>query len=182
MYPNQTGKFVDPQITATHFHLKEGDSIADFGAGSGFYMKPLADAVGKSGNVYPCEIQKNLVDALDVKARELHLVNVHPVWCDIEAHQGTKFKDASLDAVLLSNVLFQFEDKDSAISEVSRVLRKGGKLFLIDWTDSFGGLGPRSSDVVRESDARSILERLGFSCDNTFPAGDHHYGLICHKR
>lgn len=182
MYPSQFGKFVDPQATATHFHLKEGDVIADFGSGSGFYMKPLSDGVGKSGKVYLCEIQKNLVDSLGIKAREQHLTNIYPVWCDIEAHQGTKFKDASLDAVLLSNVLFQFEQKDVALTEVSRVLRKGGKLFLIDWTDSFGGLGPRSVDVVRESDARIILEQTGFACDSTFPAGDHHYGIICHKK
>ena len=182
MYPSQFGKFVDPEATVTHFYLKEGDSIADFGAGSGFYMKPLSSAVGKSGKVYLCEIQKNLVDTLGIKAREQHLTNVYPVWCDIEAHQGTKFKDASLDAVLLSNVLFQFENKDVALTEVLRVLRKGGRLLLIDWTDSFGGLGPRGADVVSEHDARSMLERLGFVCDNTFPAGDHHYGISCHKK
>lgn len=182
MYPSQFGKFVDPQATTTHFHLHEGNSIADFGAGTGFYMEPLSKAVGKSGKVYMCEIQKNLVDTLGINARSQHLGNVYPVWCDIEAPQGTKFKDATLDAVLLSNVMFQFENKDAALIEVLRVLRSGGKLFLIDWTDSFGGLGPRSTDVVREQDARIILERVGFVCDHTFPAGDHHYGLMCHKK
>lgn len=182
MYPSQIGKFLDPQLTATHFHLHEGDSVADFGAGSGFYMKPLADAVGKSGKVYLCEIQKNLVDMLGINARNQHLGNVYPVWCDVEAHQGTKFKDGSLDAVLLSNVMFQFENKDIALTEVARVLRKNGKLLVIDWTDSFGGLGPLSTDIVNEHDARIILERVGFVCDHTFPAGDHHYGLMCHKK
>jgi ubiquinone/menaquinone biosynthesis C-methylase UbiE len=182
MYPTQFGKFVDPGITTTHFHLREGDVVADFGAGSGHYLKPLSEAVGKSGLVYACEIQKNLVDALGVKANEQRLTNVRPVWCDIETVQGTKFKDASLDAALLSNVLFQFENKDAALTEVARALRPGGKLFLIDWTDSFGNLGPRPEDVVREFDARPMLERAGFICEHTFPAGDHHYGLLCHKK
>lgn len=58
MYPSQFGKFLDPLATITHFHLQEGDAFVDFGAGGGFYMKRLADAVGKSGKVYLCEIQK----------------------------------------------------------------------------------------------------------------------------
>lgn len=182
MYPTQFGKFVDPTNAVTHFHLREGDAVADFGAGSGAYLKPLADAVGLSGTVYACEIQKNLVDALGTKVAEQRLSNVRPVWCDIEAPGGTKFNDAALDAALLSNVLFQFENKDAALTEVARVLRRGGKLFLIDWTDSFGGLGPRPEDVIRDADARTFLERAGFSCEGTFPAGDHHYGLLCHKK
>lgn len=33
------GRFVVPDIVATHFHIREGDIIADFGAGSGFFLK-----------------------------------------------------------------------------------------------------------------------------------------------
>ncbi len=182
MYPETFGKFVDPQSTVSHFYLHEGDVVADFGAGSGHYMKPLADAVGKSGRVYMCEIQKNLVDALGTLAHEKKLTNIHPVWCDIEASGGTKLNDGILDVALLSNVLFQFSDKEKALREVARVLRKGGKLLVIDWTDSFGGLGPRKEDVVTESSARSLLVSTGFACEHTFPAGDHHYGLMCHKQ
>ncbi|QQR65383.1 class I SAM-dependent methyltransferase [Candidatus Kaiserbacteria bacterium] len=182
MYPTQLGRFVDPENTVTHFHLREGDVVADFGAGSGAYLKPLSSAVGLSGIVYACEIQKNLVDALGTKAAEQRLNNIRPVWCDIEAPGGTKFNDGTLDAGLLSNILFQFVRKDTALTEVARVLRKGGKLFVIDWTDSFGGLGPRPEDVFSETDARSLLEQAGFSCEGTFSAGDHHYGLLCHKK
>lgn len=182
MYPASFGKFVDPRNVVSHFHLHEGDIVADVGAGSGHYLKPLADAVGGSGKVYACEIQKNLVEALGVLVREKHLSNVFPLWCDIEAPNGTKLKDGSLDVVLLSNILFQFTNKESALTEVFRVLRKGGKLLLIDWVDSSGGLGPRREDVVSEDTARALLIRMGYVYDHSFPAGDHHYGLMCHKQ
>ncbi len=182
MYQPVVGKFVDPKVATSHFHLREGDVVADFGAGSGHYMKLLADAVGKSGRVYLCEIQKPLVDALGFKAQELRLTNVHPIWCDAEAPNGTKLKDGALDAALLSNTLFQFENKENALKEIFRTLRPGGKLFVIDWTDSFGNLGPRPEDVVRETDARSILENVGFIFEHTFPTGEHHYGLMCRKK
>lgn len=181
MYPATFGKFVDPKIASSHFHLQEGDVVADFGAGSGHYMKPLSTAVGPSGKVYLCEIQKELVDALGVSSREQRLSNVFPLWCDIEALGGIKLSDGVLSAGLLSNVLFQFTNKESALREIARVLKKGGKLIVIDWTDSFGGLGPQTGSVITEADARKLLERAGFSYERTFPAGDHHYGLVYRK-
>ena len=43
------GRFVVPEVVSTHFHIKEGDIVADFGAGSGFFLKILSKAVGSEG-------------------------------------------------------------------------------------------------------------------------------------
>ena len=51
----------------------------------------------------------------------------------------------------------------------------------IDWTDSFGGLGPQPGHVVIESEATTLLTKAGFTCERTFPAGEHHYGIACRK-
>ncbi len=181
MYTNSTGKFAEPIAIVTHLHLREGDIVADLGAGSGHFMKPLADAVGKSGTVHLVEIQKALVDTLDIRARELRLTNIRTIWGDLETVGGTKIKDNYLDAGLLSNTLFQLTDKESALTEACRVLRPGAKFFVVDWSDSFGGLGPRPSDVIIESNARTLVEKHGFVFERAFPAGDHHYGLAFRK-
>ncbi len=182
MYTGAGKGFADPKSIVTHFQIHEGESVADFGAGSGHYMKPLSEAVGKNGRVFLCEIQKNLVDALGQEAHELRLTNIRPLWCDLETPGGVKLKDSELDAGILSNVLFQLDDKDSAFAEIARVMRTGAKLFIIDWTDSFGGLGPHNDHVVREGEARAIAERAGFTFERSFPAGDHHYGIACRKK
>ena len=177
----QTGRFVQPEIVASHFHLREGDKIADFGAGSGFFLKALSAAVGSEGRVYACEIQKVLVDRLAQVAREQHLGNVEPLWCDLEAHGGTKLSDGLLDAGVLINTLFLIEDKATALHEMARTLRKGAKFFIIDWTESFGGLGPHPSQVVPEVAAKGSAEGAGLVFERDFSAGDHHYGLAFRK-
>ncbi len=182
MYETNTGRFLDPSVVVSHFHLREGDVIAEFGAGSGHYMKPLSDAVGHEGLVYMCEIQKPLVEALGAKAQSLRLPNVRTVWGDVEVLEGTKLRPASLDAGLLSNTLFQITDKASLFKELARVIRKGGKLFIIDWTGSFAGMGPRPEEVVTEMEARTLAEREGFIYERFFPAGDHHYGIALRKQ
>lgn len=181
MYERTTGQFAKPEAIVSHFHLREGDRVADLGAGSGHYMKPLAAAVGRSGLVYLCEVQKNLVEALGAKAQAERITNARPIWGDIEVVGGTKLDDASLDAVLLSNTLFQVSDKQSLLQEVKRILRGGGKLFIIDWSESFGGMGPAAGDVIEEYEAKAMVQAQGFSFDRSFPAGEHHYGLAFRK-
>lgn len=176
--PTQTtGRFVQPDIVATHFHLRPGDRVADFGAGTGYFLRALGNAVGSEGRVYACEIQKKLVEALGDKAREEHLTNVEPIWCDLEKMGGTKLEDDILDAGILANTLFMLEDKQTALKEMARTIRIGGKFFVVDWTESFAGMGPQPMHVVDEQTARTLTEEAGFTFERTYPAGDHHYGL-----
>ncbi len=169
-------RFVNPTMVASHFHLREGDVVADFGAGSGFYIEILAQLVGSSGRVYACDIQKELVEKIGTLVRTKGLFMVDPLWCDLEVIGGSKIADWALDAALMINTLFQIEDKKTAVQEVCRTLRKGGKFFVVDWTDSFSGLGPRKDQVFTLSDAQALLEENGFVFERTFDAGDHHYG------
>jgi len=173
--------FVIPDVVATHFHLKEGDIIADFGAGSGFFLKILSKAVGSEGRVYACEIQKGLVEKLGEYARQQYLGNVYPLWCDLEEVNGIKIATNELDAALLSNTLFLIEQKEVAVEEMGRTIRSGGKFFVIDWTESYGGMGPQPQYVVSAAEATALCEAHGFVFEREFPAGNHHYGLAFRK-
>ena len=175
------GRFVDPQTVASHFHIREGDIVADFGAGSGFYIEVLSRLVGHGGRVYACEIQKELVEKIGVLVRTKGFTSVDPLWCDMEVEGGVKIADGSVDVALMINTLFQVEHKQIAIREVHRTLRSGGKFFLIDWSESFRGLGPQQNDVVIRPDAQALVEGNGFVYERSFDAGDHHYGLAFRK-
>ena len=174
-------RFVDPATVVSHFHLREGDSVADFGAGSGFFVEILAQKVGNTGVVYACEIQKDLVEKIGTMARTKGLSSVNPIWCDIKQDHGLKIADGVLDAGIMVNTLFQFENKQTAIVEVARTIRSGGKFFVIDWSESFGGLGPQPTEVVTQIQAQALAEQNGFVYERAFDAGDHHYGLAFRK-
>lgn len=175
------GRFVTPEIVATQFHIAEGDVVADFGAGKGFFLKAFSDAVGTTGKVYACEIQKQLVDLLGEQSRTQGLSNVYPIWCDLEEENGIKISDEELDVAVLINTLFIIENKEAAIKEMARTIRSGGKFLIVDWTESFGGLGPHPDQVFNAQAATDLLEANGFVLDREFPTGDHHYGLAFRK-
>jgi ubiquinone/menaquinone biosynthesis C-methylase UbiE len=170
--------FTNPEQNILYLGLKEGNRVADFGAGTGFYSKACSPRVGYTGKVYAVEVQKGLVKKLESDIKHWGLSNIDCIWGDIERKGGTKISDRSMDAVIVSNVLFQAEDKLGLIDEVKRVLKKGGKILLIDWNGSFGGMGPTSEHVVTESMAKELFEKRGFKFLENIPANIHHYGII----
>lgn len=174
-------KFVVPEVVASQFHLHEGDHVADFGAGSGFFLKILSQAVGDEGRVYACEIQKTLVEKMGDQVQLQGLQNVDTLWCDLEAAGGSKIADATLDAAILVNTLFQIEDRDVAVTEMARTLRSGGKLLVVDWTNTVPGLGPSTDNLINVDDCTALMESNGFVLDREFEAGAHHYGLAFRK-
>lgn len=173
--------FSDPEKNIRQFKLQEGNYVADLGAGSGFYSIETARIVGDRGRVYAVEVQKELVQSVKNKAISEHLHNVEVVWGDIEEIEGTKLKEGSVDAVILSNIIFQIEDKQGLINETKRILKKNGRLLIIDWTDSHGGLGPENSAVFPMTEARSLFEQNGFVFEDKINAGAHHYGFTMNK-
>jgi hypothetical protein len=64
---------------------------------------------------------------------------------------------------------------------MSRTIRSGGKFFVIDWTESFAGMGPQPSHVVTPDATTALFESNGFVLEREYPTGDHHYGLAFRK-
>ena len=170
--------FSDQEKNLDQFGLQKGMRVADFGAGSGFYALTAAKLVGDKGKVYAVDIQKDLLVRLKKEAAAKKILNVEIIWGDLEKEGGAKLKDDSVDRVIISNLLFQIGKKESLVKEAARVLKPNGKVLVIDWTDSFGNLGPQEKDVFGKEAARTLFENGGFSLERTIDAGAHHYGLV----
>lgn len=173
--------FSDPKKNIEQCGIQAGMEIADFGSGSGHYSLEAGRALISTGRVYAIDIQQELLTKLKNTASREGVYNIEVIWGDIEKLNGTKLKDNSIDLVLLSNILFQVDDKEGVVREAKRVLRPGGRVLVIDWTDSFDGLGPKPEVVFRKEKASEMFEKNGFHLDREILAGVHHYGLIYKK-
>ncbi|MES2437178.1 MAG: methyltransferase domain-containing protein [Patescibacteria group bacterium] len=173
--------FSDPQKNIDSLGLAEGSYVADLGAGSGFYTLAAAHTVGAGGRVYAIDVQQELLTRIKSSAHAAHYTNVEIIHGDIERLGGTRLKDQSIDVAFVCNILFQVEKKDDFIIEVKRILKSGGRVLVVDWAESFGGLGPHPDHVVTEDVATELFKKHGFVSVNTMDAGDHHYGFVVRK-
>ena len=175
-------EFVIPKNAVSHFHLRPGDRVTDFGAGSGHFSFAMADVVAPDGRVTAIEIQKSLAERVAREARDKKINNLEIMWADLESSKGVRIAEGTQDATLIANTLFQIRDKVHVLLEMRRTLRDGGKLIIIDWTDPFNGLGPARGHVVTEQEARQLAESCGFTFERSFPTGTHHYGIALRKK
>lgn len=170
--------FAKPLENVLQLGLREGMRVGDFGAGSGHYAFAVAPIVGTSGKVYAVDVQEDVLLRLRSDASQKGTRNIDTIWGDIEKPGGTGLRDDALDAVVLSNTLFQLQDKEEAITEIRRVLKSGGKLLVIDWAGEYGGIGPAKEQVVPERDAEEFFIGGGFHKAKSFRAGPHHYSIL----
>lgn len=172
----------DPKNIVRAFGVKGGGIVADLGVGSGHMAFALSEAVGENGKVYAIDIQKGILERVKKESLEKGLKNIEIIWGDLEVVGGTKLREASVDVAVVANVLFQVESKAGLVHEASRILKTGGRLLLIDWYESFAGLGPATNAVVDEKTARRIFETGQFEFKSKIDAGEHHYGMIFEKK
>jgi ubiquinone/menaquinone biosynthesis C-methylase UbiE len=138
----------------------------------------IAERLRGAGHVYAIDVQRDLLRKVKNEAEKHGYNNVEVIWCDLERPRASKIADQKLDLVLISNLLFQIENKAAVFSEAWRILKPSGHLAVIDWTDSFGGMGPIRQDVVTKEKALALGKDAGFELQREFDAGAHHYGLI----
>ncbi|OGZ44469.1 MAG: hypothetical protein A2719_05055 [Candidatus Ryanbacteria bacterium RIFCSPHIGHO2_01_FULL_45_22] len=174
--------FLHPSIVTQYLEILPGMRIADFGCGSGHWAIILARAVGSSGTVFAIDVQESALEATRAQARLAHITNVETIRGNVEVPGATMLKDRTVDAVMISNMLFQADEKEKVAGEAARIIKPGGRLFLIDWDpateQTTPSLGPPLAQRMTRQDAEQLFTSKGFHFEKEFNAGSHHYGLI----
>ncbi|MCL5782118.1 MAG: methyltransferase domain-containing protein [Patescibacteria group bacterium] len=167
--------FSEPATNIARLGLTDGMKVVDVGAGSGYYSVEAAKVVGRNGRVYAIDVQKNILDRIRNNGISLGLRNIEVVWGNVEKIGGSKLREGIADRIIASNILFQIDKMDDFVLEMKRLLKQGGKLLLIDWSE-LSPIGPKN--FVPSAEAEALFEKGGFTLETSFNAGDHHYGLI----
>jgi ubiquinone/menaquinone biosynthesis C-methylase UbiE len=168
--------FLTPEHLVRELYLKPGDRAADIGCGTGVYTIALAGEVGSMGQVYAVDIHREALHTLAGTLDKRGILNVDMLWADAE--KGIPIDAYSLDAVVLSNVLFQLENIDAVLSHIAKLIKPEGQLLVVEWSDSHGGVGPHMNDVVKEEQAERLVQAHGFRLLKRLPAGGYHYAFI----
>lgn len=177
-----TSGFLNPDHIISRLNILPGMGVADFGCGSGHYTIPAARRVGDSGRVYAIDIQKQNIELVTSRINLEHLLQIEPVWADLEAPQGSRLEPSSVDYVIIANILFQVEKKREILAEAERILKPGGALAILEWDETPFPAGPPQERRMSKRTVQSLTESAGFSIEKEFDAGSHHYGLLFKKQ
>ncbi|MBM3946733.1 MAG: class I SAM-dependent methyltransferase, partial [SAR202 cluster bacterium] len=121
---------VAPSRLVELLRLKNGDVVADIGAGSGYLTLPMAERVAPGGRVYAVDIQPEMLTLLRRKAEARQLRNVVPVLGTI---QDPKLPPDSTDLILMVDVYHEFSHPYEMTRAMLRGLRRGGRLVFVEY-------------------------------------------------
>ena len=154
--------------------ITEGQTIADIGAGTGFYAIPLARKVGVVGKVYAVDISSEMLEHLSDKLEKEGLSNVETV---LSKEKEIDIANGSADVVFMANVLHELKGIGT-LNECLRILKDSGRFMVIDWDKISGGHGPPKFIRLKKEKAIIKCEKIGFRFVREFNTGNDKYGLI----
>lgn len=158
--------------------LKVGESIADIGAGTGFYSRLFARAVGATGWVYSVDIStKFLQHIVDVATKE----NLHNQTAVLGSASSIRLPYQSVDMIFICDTYHHFEDVPQILASIYAALKPGGRLVVID----FERISGVSSDFILghvragKEVFKGEIEQAGFQFvdEVTIPAFKENYLL-----
>jgi ubiquinone/menaquinone biosynthesis C-methylase UbiE len=148
-----------PALAVELLDLKPGLTVADIGAGSGYYSELLSRKVGPSGKVFANDIQPGMVRLLQQRVRDRKLSNVEIV---LGLEDDPKLPPASLDLALMVDVYHEFSQPQAMLRKLHQALKPGGRLVLLEFRKEDPSVPIREEHKMSVQDVRAELEPEGF--------------------
>ncbi len=162
--------------------LSAGMHIADFGAGrTGHIVFPAAKMIGEHGVVYAVDILPDVLAEIKKRADLASLLQIKPVWADIESPQAVAIPGQSLDAVFLVNILHTTVKPKTILTEADRLLKNKGRLIIVDWSTALGIMTPKKGEFLDFEQIISWAREQHYAIQEDFSVSNYTRGLILFK-
>lgn len=176
------GRFVDPDRIVSDLDIREGMKAADLGAGTGYFAFPVARKIGDGGTLFAVDVVREKLEAIESQARIFGISNIAALRGDLTEKKGSNLPDQFADWAFLVNVLFQNNPKKPIVSETFRILKKGGKVLVLEWNEKKSPIGPGFGRRVSREELEMLFAEAGFIFEKEINVGDFHYGIIFGKK
>jgi precorrin-6B methylase 2 len=155
--------------------IPEGATVADIGAGTGYFTWRLARQVGSAGTVIAVDLQQAMLDRTADTVKAHVLANVRFVR---STEKDPKLPARSVDVVFIAHSYHEFTDPETFMEGVRRSLKPGGRLVIVEYAKE-KKLAPASTlHKMSFDEIRSEIEPMGFELDRILDFLPTQHGLI----
>ncbi len=168
----------NPQGVVDLMDLRPGMTVADLGAGSGYFLPYLSEAVGSEGRVLGLDPEPNFVTFMTHRVREAG-------WSNVEARQipldSPALEDGSTDRILIVNTWHHIGNREDYAAKLRKALTKSGAVYVVDFTDR----SPHGPPVDSRLPPQQVIEELragGFEAEQAPADLPWQYVIVARRR
>ena len=152
----------EPDKAIAALDIAPGSTVADIGAGVGYFSWRLAKAVGPTGKVYANEIQSGMIEKLKKNMAERSIANVEPVLGKLDDPMLPK---GAIDLALLVDVYHEFSEPQKMLDRIRESLRPDGRLVLLEYRKEDEKLPIRVEHKMTVAEVKAEVEPEGYKLD-----------------
>jgi ubiquinone/menaquinone biosynthesis C-methylase UbiE len=119
-----------PEMVIEAMGLREGMTVAEIGAGTGFFSRRLAKAVGPTGKVLAEDIQPQMLDLLRQSSVKEGIGNITTI---LGTETDPKLPAHAVDRLLLVDVYHEFQKPEPMLAKLRESLAPGGTVTLVEY-------------------------------------------------
>src|SRR5687767_11626808 len=149
----------DPDLALRLLRVQRGSTVADLGAGSGYFTIRLAKAVGSTGKVYASDIQPGMLELLQKNVARAKVTNVVPV---LGSPDDPKLPAEAIDLVLMVDVYHEFGQPQRMLQRIRESLKPGGRLALLEYRAEDPNVPIRPEHKMTKAQVKLEVEHEGF--------------------
>lgn len=144
-----------PRAVMELLALKPGEVVADIGAGSGYYTRRMAQAVGQTGRVYAVDIQPEMLQILTNKLTAEGITNVVTA---LGTEQDPKLPAGQIDVALMVDVYHEFSYPYEMVGAICKALKPGGRIVFVEYRGESRWVPIKEHHKMTEAQVRKEME------------------------
>jgi ubiquinone/menaquinone biosynthesis C-methylase UbiE len=149
----------------SRLELRPGLVVADIGAGTGVFSRPLARTVGPTGKVYAVDIEQELLDYINQRATTEKISNIQTV---LGIPDDPKIPAADVDLAFFNDVLHHVEHRAVYLKALARYIKPTGRIALVEF-DKTMPQGEPASLLLDKAEVAQWMNDAGFQPVKEFP-------------
>ncbi len=154
-----------PEAMLDALKIREGETVADVGAGVGYTSIRLAKRVGPKGVVLSTDLQPEMLRMLVANARDAGIKNIRPIRCTAT---DPKLPDEQVDLILMVDVYHECVDPETTLKGLRKALRPGGRLVLVEFRGEDPEVPIKPEHKMTFAQVRREIEPQGFTFKEKF--------------
>ena len=163
-----------PGIVMRVLGVEEGDSVADLGAGTGYFTQVLSIAVGSSGHVWAVDVEPAMLEYIG-KRTDLGPGKVTTV---LAAPDDPKLPAGKVDLVLVVDTWHHIDGRSAYLDRLAGVLSPRGRVAIVDWHEGQLPLGPPPGHKLSREAVLDEFTRAGWRLEAESVALPYQYLLV----